>query len=46
LGAIPGLKHLASSTSSSEERDELLIVITPHIVNLEPTESTEVWLSK
>jgi len=46
LGSIPGLKRLASSTSSSEERDELLIVITPHIVNLEPTESTEVWLSK
>lgn len=46
LGSIPGLKSLVSSTTNSEQRDELLIVITPHIVNLEPTESTEVWLSK
>jgi len=46
LGSIPGVKNLASSTSNSEERDELLILITPHVVSLEPTESTEVWLSK
>jgi len=46
LGSIPGLKNLASSTSNSEERDELLMLITPHVVSLEPTESTEVWLSK
>jgi Flp pilus assembly secretin CpaC len=46
LGSIPVLQHLASETSNSEERDELLIVITPHIVSLEPTVTTEVWLSK
>ncbi|HTZ97670.1 MAG TPA: hypothetical protein VMB18_14810 [Terriglobales bacterium] len=46
LGFIPGLKNLAATTSNSTEDDELLIVITPEIVNLEPTHSTEVWLSK
>jgi general secretion pathway protein D len=46
LGFIPGLKNLAATTSNSTEDDELLIVITPEIVNLEPTQNTEVWLSK
>lgn len=46
LGSIPGLKQLVSSTSNSEDREELLIVITPHITNLEPQQSTEVWLSQ
>jgi general secretion pathway protein D len=46
LSSIPGLKAATSATTNSEERDELLILITPHIMNLEPTESTEVWLSK
>ena len=45
LGSIPGLKKLATSTTNSEERDELLVIVTPYIVNLEPPESTEVWLS-
>lgn len=46
LGFIPGLKNLAATTSNSTEDDELLIVITPQIVSLEPTQNTEVWLSR
>lgn len=44
LGSIPGLKQLVSSTSNSEDREELLVVITPYVVSLEPRQSTEVWL--
>lgn len=44
ISSIPGLNQLASSTSKSEDREELLIVITPHIMSLEPKQSTEVWL--
>jgi general secretion pathway protein D len=46
LGSIPGIRSLTSSTSTSEDRDELLVLITPHIVNLEPPESTEVWIPR
>ena len=46
LGAIPGLNKIATTNSKTQEEDELLIVITPHIVSLEPGQSTEVWLSE
>jgi Flp pilus assembly secretin CpaC len=46
LGSIPVLNKIATTNSKTREEDELLIVITPHIVNLEPTESTEVWMAK
>ena len=46
LSQITGLKNALSSTTNSEERDELLVVITPNIVNDEPPESSEVWLSR
>ena len=46
LGAVPGLNKVMASNSKMVETDELLLVITPHIVNLSPGQSTEVWLPK
>jgi len=46
LGAIPVLNKIATTNGKSTEDDELMIVITPQIVNLEPTRSAEIWLSK
>jgi general secretion pathway protein D len=46
LGAIPGINRVMVSNSKMEETDELLVVITPHVVDLTPGQSTEVWLSK
>jgi general secretion pathway protein D len=46
LGAIPVLNKIATTNSKTTEDDELLIVITPQIVNLEPTRSAEIWLPK
>ena len=46
LGSIPALNKIATTNSKTQEEDELLIVITPHVVRLEPGESAEVWLSK
>lgn len=46
LSQIPGLKNALSSTTNAEDRDELLIVITPHIVSLDAPESSEVWLTR
>jgi len=46
LGSIPGLNKLATTNSKTQEEDELLVVITPHIVNLEPSQTAEIWLTK
>jgi Flp pilus assembly secretin CpaC len=35
-----------ASNSKTEETDELLLVITPHVVDPSPGQSTEVWLPK
>jgi general secretion pathway protein D len=46
LGAIPGINKIMVSNSKMDETDELLLVITPHVVDLSPSQSTEVWLPK
>jgi Flp pilus assembly secretin CpaC len=46
LGSIPVLNKIATTNSKTQEEDELLIVITPHVVSLEPGQSAEVWLPK
>jgi Flp pilus assembly secretin CpaC len=46
LGFIPGLNQIATTNNKTIEDDELLLVITPHIVNLESSQSAEVWLAK
>ena len=46
LSAIPGLNKLATTNSKTEEQDELLVVITPHIVNLDSPQNAEIWLPR
>jgi general secretion pathway protein D len=46
LGQVPGLNKIMASNSKMDETDELLVVITPHVVDLSPGQSTEVWLPK
>ena len=46
LGAIPGINKVMVSNSKMDETDELLLVITPHIVDMSPGQSVEVWLPK
>ena len=46
LGDIPGINKIMVSNSKMNESDELLVVITPHVVELTPGQSTEVWLPK
>ena len=46
LGDIPGINKIMVSNSKMNESDELLVVITPHVVALTPGQSTEVWLPK
>ena len=46
LGSVPILNKIATTNSKTQEEDELLIVITPHVVSLEPGQSAEVWLPR
>jgi len=46
LGAIPGINKIMATNSKMDETNELLVVITPHVVDLSPGQSTEVWLPK
>jgi general secretion pathway protein D len=44
LGGIPGINKIMVSNSKMDETDELLLVITPHVVEPSRSQSTEVWL--
>jgi general secretion pathway protein D len=53
LNGLPGfsriaaLRNLAAENSKQEEDDELLIVITPHVVRApEKTDPPEIWLTR
>lgn len=46
LGGIPGVNKIVASNSKTDQTDELLVVITPHVVAPSQTQSTEVWLPK
>jgi type II secretory pathway component GspD/PulD (secretin) len=46
MGIIPGFNKLATTNSKQIEDDELLVVITPHIVNRGTGQATELYLSK
>src|SRR2546430_15311062 len=43
LGSIPGFNKIATTNSKQIEDDELLVVITPHIVNRGTGQATEVY---
>jgi len=46
FGNVPGLSHVVTSNSMENDEDELLIVITPHIIS-EPLANphNEIWLT-
>jgi general secretion pathway protein D len=46
LGAVPGINKVMVSNTKMEENDELLLVVTPHVVAYSPNQSVEVWLPK
>jgi general secretion pathway protein D len=47
FGQVPLLNKVTASNSQEDREDELLLVITPHIVNGQPGgEGPEIWLGK
>ena len=45
LGQIPGLNQVMVSNSKSEQDDELLIVITPHVLSNTTRSTEEIWIT-
>jgi general secretion pathway protein D len=45
LANIPGLNFLVADNTRMKENDELLIVITPHVVNTHDFSADEIWVS-
>lgn len=44
LGEIPGMGRIFSTQTTQTNQDQLAIVVTPHVVQLPPTESAALWL--
>ncbi len=46
IAAIPGLNQAASDNTRMKEEDELLILITPHVLANQDRTTDEIWLSE
>ena len=46
LGSIPILSKIGTMSNNTEEDDELLVVITPHVLNLGKNQEPELWLPR
>jgi Flp pilus assembly secretin CpaC len=46
LGDVPGINTVMTTNSKTEEVDELLLVVTPHVVDASRGQSVEVWLPR
>jgi len=46
LSSVPVLNKIATTNDKTAEDDEILIVITPHVMNLGTKQNTELWLPR
>lgn len=46
LNSVPVLNKIATTNNKTEENDEILIVITPHVMNQGANQNAELWLPR
>lgn len=46
LGFVPFLNHVMANNTKEEDDDELMIVITPHILSTIKVKTTPIWISE
>lgn len=46
LAHVPGLNKVTATNSKEEDEDELLVVITPHVVSRPNDKTSEIWMAK
>jgi len=44
VSQVPGLNHVTATNEKQENDNEILIVITPHVVRDADANSTEIWM--
>jgi general secretion pathway protein D len=45
IGQVPVLSRAVASNTNEKDEDEMLVVITPHIINMAETQSSEIWMT-
>lgn len=45
IGQVPGLSAVAASNTAEKDNDELVIVITPHIISMADAPGQEIWMT-
>jgi type II secretory pathway component GspD/PulD (secretin) len=45
IGTLPGLSAVVSSNTKEKDEDELVVVLTPHIISMANTPSLEIWMT-
>jgi general secretion pathway protein D len=45
IGQIPVLSRAAAANTSEKDNSEMLVVITPHIVSMAETQTSEIWMT-
>jgi Flp pilus assembly secretin CpaC len=45
LGQVPPLSPVVNSNSKQKDESEMLVVITPHIISIADTPSSEIWMT-
>ncbi len=47
LGQVPGLNQVMATNTAEEDEDELLVVVTPHVIaNAEHDQDARIWIGK
>jgi general secretion pathway protein D len=45
VGQLPLLTRAVAANTKEKDEDEMLIVVTPHIISMAETPNSEIWLS-
>lgn len=45
IGTFPGLSAVVSSNTKEKDEDEMVVVVTPHIISMANTPSSEIWMT-
>jgi Flp pilus assembly secretin CpaC len=45
IGQVPPLSPVVNSNSKQKDESEMLVVITPHIISIADTPSSEIWMT-
>lgn len=45
IGQVPALNRATATNTSEKDENEMLVVVTPHIIRMAETQSSEIWMT-